>query len=117
MRCSHSSCGWTSGGNGLQQAFDISAVEFGEFIIVIPDLVKGDFFDQQRDDLITVAADKAPCPKMRDRHRYNDPRCSVVPDGLHGAEHCPTRVHSVVNQQRVFALETIGNNNSPTLQV
>ena len=102
--------------NGLQQAFDISAAEFGEFIIIIPDLVEGDFFDLQCDDLITVTADKALRPKMRYRHRCNDTRCTEVSDGLDGAEHRPTRVHSVVNQQSGFALETVGNNNSPALQ-
>ena len=117
MGCSRSRCGWASGGNGLQQAFDVSAADYGEFIIIIPNLVEGDFFDLQRDDLITVTADKALRPKMRDRYRCDDSCCSEVPDGLDCAEHRPTRMHSIVNQQSGFPLETTGNNNSLTLKV
>jgi hypothetical protein len=48
------------------------------------------FFDLQRDDFITVTADKALRPKMRDRHSCNDPHGTEVLDSLDGAEHRPT---------------------------
>src|SRR5690348_3093475 len=87
QRNPRSSCGWASGGNGLQQAFDVSAAEFWKVIIIIPDLIERDVFDLKCDDFITVTANKALRPKMRDRHGCNDPRCAEMSDGLNSTEH------------------------------